>query len=140
MTAEVGTTGTEFDMAVERGKVKEFATAMQCDDPAYHGSDAIVPPTFLISSVLWAPDGGRINVGFDRKRLLHGEQEFVFHGPPPSAGRALRVRERLTERFSKAGKRGGSMNFAVVVTEFRDEQDNLVAEARATYIEREARA
>lgn len=131
----VGSRGTEYEMVVERGKIREFAAAMQSDDPAYAGPDAIVPPTFLTSSALWAPEGARVDVGFDRKRLLHGEQEFVFHGPLPHAGQVLTVVDRIEDRYEKPGRKGGIMRFAVVVTEYRDSSGTLVAEGRSTLIE-----
>jgi hypothetical protein len=131
----VGTRGTDYEMVVERGKIAEFAAAMQSQNPAYAGSGAIVPPTFLISSSLWAPEGAAVDVGFDRRRLLHGEQEFTFHGPPPAAGQVLRVSDQIVDRYEKPGKRGGMMRFAVVVTEYRGEDGTLVAEARRTLIE-----
>jgi hypothetical protein len=131
----VRTRGTDYEMVVERGKIAEFAAAMQSDNPAYAGPDAIVPPTFLISSALWAPEGAAADVGFDRRRLLHGEQEFIFHGPPPQAGQLLRVSDQVVDRYEKPGKRGGKMRFAVVVTEYRSEDGTLVAEARKTLIE-----
>ncbi|MCW2945730.1 MAG: hypothetical protein JWR24_2447 [Actinoallomurus sp.] len=135
MDAPVGAHGTEYEVVVERGKIQEFAAAMQSEDPAYRGPDAIVPPTFLTSGALWAPDGARVNVGFDRRRLLHGQQEYVFHGPPPQAGQVLRAIERIEDRYEKPGKRGGLMRFAVVVTEYRAEDGTLVAEGRSTLIE-----
>jgi hypothetical protein len=79
-------------------------------------------------------------VGFDRRRLLHGEQEYVFHGPPPRAGQTLTARDRIESRYEKPGRRGGTMRFAVVVTEYRADDGTLVAEARATYIETAPRA
>ena len=131
----VGTRGTDYEMVVERGKIAEFAAAMQSQNPAYAGPDAIVPPTFLMSGSLWAPEGATVDVGFDRKRLLHGEQEFIFHGPPPRAGQTLKVSDQLVDRYEKPGKKGGLMRFAVVVTEYRGEDGTLVAEARKTLIE-----
>jgi hypothetical protein len=131
----VGSTGTEYEMVIERGKIGEFAAAAQSENPAYRGPDAIIPPTFLISGALWAPEGSAVDVGFDRKRLLHGEQEFIFHGPPPRAGQVLKVSDKLVDRYSKPGKRGGQMRFAVVVTEYRDSDGTLVAEAKKTLIE-----
>ncbi|WP_181782002.1 FAS1-like dehydratase domain-containing protein [Pseudonocardia pini] len=138
MSAPVGTRGEEFEVVVERGKIAEFAAAMQSADPAYRGAEAVVPPTFLASSAFWRPDSARVAVGFDRRRLLHGEQEYVFHGPPPRAGARLRAVERVEDRYAKPGKRGGEMRFCVVVTEFRDAEGTLVAEARGTFIERAA--
>jgi N-terminal half of MaoC dehydratase len=135
MTSPVGTRGTDYEMVVERGKIAEFAAAMQSQNPAYAGPGAIVPPTFLMSGSLWAPEGAAVDVGFDRRRLLHGEQEFIFHGPPPRAGQVLTVSDQIIDRYSKPGKRGGMMRFAVVVTEYRAEDGTLVAEARKTLIE-----
>jgi N-terminal half of MaoC dehydratase len=135
MSTPVGTRGAEYEMVVERGKIAEFAAAMQSRNPAYAGPGAIVPPTFLTSSALWAPEGARVDVGFDRRRLLHGEQEYVFHGPPPRAGQVLTAVDRIEERYEKPGRRGGMMRFAVVVTEYRDSDGTLVAEGRSTLIE-----
>jgi hypothetical protein len=131
--------GRPWEVVVERGKIAEFADAMLCDDPAYRGTDAIIPPTFLTSAARWAPAGVRVSVGFDRKRLLHGEQEYVFHGGVPAAGDVLTAQEKMVDRYSKPGKRGGEMRFATVVTEYRDAAGTLVAEAKATFIETAAR-
>lgn len=127
--------GRPWELIVERGKIAEFAEAMLCGDPAYRGPDAIIPPTFLTTAGRWAPAGVRVDVGFDRKRLLHGEQEYIFHGDLPAAGDVLTAQERVVDRFSKPGKRGGTMRFATVVTEYRDTAGALVAEAKATFIE-----
>jgi N-terminal half of MaoC dehydratase len=135
VSSPAGTRGTEYEMVVERGKIAEFAAAMQSQNAAYAGPGAVVPPTFLISSALWATPGAAVDVGFDRKRLLHGEQEFIFHGPPPRAGQVLAVSDQIVDRYEKPGKRGGMMRFAVVVTEYRGEDGALVAEARKTLIE-----
>jgi hypothetical protein len=131
--------GQSWEVVVERGKIAEFADAMCSDNPAYRGPDALIPPTFLTTAARWAPPGARVSVGFDRKRLLHGEQEYVFHAAPPQAGDVLTAHERIVERFSKPGKRGGTMRFATVVTEYRGPDGTLVAEAKATFIETAAR-
>jgi hypothetical protein len=135
-TAELPT----FEMQIERGKIREFALAAQADPATYAAPDAVVPPTFLITAAQWAPEQARADVGFDRRRLLHGEQEFRFFGTPPRAGQTLLASERIADRYEKSGGRGGVMRFAVVVTEFRDEDGRVVAEARRTLIERAARA
>jgi hypothetical protein len=131
--------GQQWEVVVERGKIAEFADAMLCDAPAYRGPNAIIPPTFLTSAARWAPPGVRVNVGFERKRLLHGEQEYTFHRDLPAAGDVLTAREKVVERFSRPGKRGGAMRFATVVTEYLDTAGVLVAEAKATFIEAAAR-
>ena len=75
-------------------------------------------------------------VKLDLRRLLHGGQEYVFHGPPPDAGTELTVQTRVDKIYEKEGKRGGTMTFVVTVTEFRDaDAARVVAEARTTTIE-----
>ncbi|WP_330255063.1 MaoC family dehydratase N-terminal domain-containing protein [Nocardia sp. NBC_00565] len=137
--APIGTVGTPWEVIIERGKIREFANAMQSQNPAYSGAEAIIPPTFLVTAGQWAPAGVRVNVGFDRKRLLHGEQEYIFHGTLPQVGDHLTAQEKVLDRFEKPGKRGGVMRFAVVATEFRTPDGELVAEARATFIETAAK-
>jgi hypothetical protein len=133
---EPGVKGPSFELPIERGKIREFAAAMQSESPAYQGPEAIVPPTFLTTFAQWAPPESRVQHGFDRARLLHGEQEYIFHGPLPRVGQVLTVTESVADRYEKEGKRGGTMRFAVLVTEYRDEAGELVAEARMTVIER----
>jgi N-terminal half of MaoC dehydratase len=130
--------GPPFEVCLERGKIREFAAAMQSENPAYQGEHAVIPPTFLTTAAQWAPPGERAQHGFERARLLHGEQEYIFHGPLPRAGQVLHAREYVAQRYEKEGKRGGTMRFAVLVTEFRDDSGVLVAEARSTLIERAA--
>ena len=67
---------------------------------------------------------------------MHAEQEYIFHGPPPRAGDRLLCSSRIEDIYEKQGRRGGTMTFAVMVTEFRDaESGRLVAEARMTGVE-----
>jgi len=66
---------------------------------------------------------------------MHAEQEYVFHGPPPRAGTRLTCRSRIAEMYDKQGKRGGTLTFVVMVTEFRDPSGKLVAEAKMTAVE-----
>jgi hypothetical protein len=128
--------GPSYEFPIERGKIREFAQAMQSESPYYDGPDALVPPTFLTTSVRWAPAGARAAHGFERARLLHGEQEFIFHTGLPKAGQTLYASERVATRYEKEGKRGGKMRFVVLVVEFRDADGVLVAESRGTLIER----
>ncbi|MGF7237789.1 MAG: FAS1-like dehydratase domain-containing protein [Frankia sp.] len=126
-----------FTMDVEAGKVREFAKAVKSGNPANLGRDQpISPPTFLASCAFWqGPENGpALDAGLDLARVLHGGQEFVFHGPPPRAGTRLTGRSRIDRSYTKEGRRGGAMTFTEMVTEFRDEADVLVAEMRSTMI------
>jgi hypothetical protein len=76
-------------------------------------------------------------VAMNQERVVHGEQEYIFHGPPPRAGTRLQCQSRIDRIFEKQGGRGGKLTFAIMVTEFRDDAGKLVAEARLTGIETE---
>lgn len=130
--------GAMYTVPIERGKIREFAIAVQSTNPAYHSADPVVPPTFLTTGALnWEPDDefAYASFDFDVARVLHAEEEYVFFGPPPRAGAELTVSTRLGDRYEKAGKRGGTMRFASVVREFRDQHGALVAEQRTTLVE-----
>jgi hypothetical protein len=126
-----------FEIPIERGKIREFARAAQSRNPAYDGPGAVIPPTFLTTAGNFWSDGERptADLGFELARVLHGEEEYEFFGPPPHAGQALTVTSRLGDQWEKEGKRGGVMRFAKLITEYRDEAGNLVAEQRTTVIE-----
>ena len=125
-------------MQVELGKVREFARATKSRNSAYsEGEHPISPVTFLASSIFW--QGPETSAWGDEprnfERILHGEQEFVFHGTPPRAGAKLTGQQRIDKVYEKEGRRGGTMHFIEIVTEFRDESGELVAESRGTSIE-----
>jgi hypothetical protein len=127
-----------FRMTVEAGKVREFALAVRSSDPDHLGPDPVSTPTFLQSSSWWQRPDNSVWEGTTRdySRLLHGQQEMEFFGEPPSAGTELEGISRIDKVYEKAGKRGGTMTFTEVVTEFRDPTTGrLVATSRNTGIE-----
>jgi hypothetical protein len=138
MSDLTGARGEPFTMEVERGKIREFARATKARDGAYlTDPHPVAPPTFLSSAAFWAtPESSALDPGaINWARILHGEQEYVFHGPPPRAGQTLVARQRVERTYEKQGRRGGTMRFFVIVTEFRTPDGELVAEGRSTVIE-----
>jgi hypothetical protein len=136
--SKVGLTDEPATMPIERGKIREFARACKSDNPAYVDAAApAAPPTFLTTVNFWMGRGRSPlqQLDIDLRRLLHGGQEYVFHGPPPRAGTELTFQTRVDKIYEKEGRRGGTMTFIETVTEFRDPQGTLVAEARSTAIE-----
>src|SRR5690242_6795617 len=106
----VGVEGVPFDLDVERGKVREFARATHSTNPDYlEREDAVSPPTFLTTRLHWQPPEGNPGkaVELDGKRGLHAEQQYEFFGPPPKAGTRLRCTSRITDVYTKEGRRGG---------------------------------
>ena len=135
---EVGMTDEPTTIPIERGKIREFARACLDDNPDYtEATDPPVPPTFLTVRNFWMNAGTSplARVGLDLRRLLHGGEEYVFHGPPPRAGEDLTFQTRVDAIYEKEGKRGGSMTFVETVTEFRDGSGQLRVECRSTAIE-----
>ncbi|MGH7366264.1 MAG: FAS1-like dehydratase domain-containing protein [Candidatus Rokuibacteriota bacterium] len=138
----IGRTGEPVTMHVERGKIQEFARAIQDDDPLYYDeahaareAGGIMPPvTFLQTVSHWDDGRGRPRLPFDLKRVLHGEQEYEFIAPI-HAGDVLTAVSKIIDVYEKPGKRGGAMTFAVTETEYRDATGRLVARARAVGIE-----
>jgi hypothetical protein len=131
----IGRTGEPFTIVIETGKIREFARATKSRNPAYFGDEgATTPATFLISSLLWQGPGSNPLRERNYARLLHGEQEFVFHGEPPRAGTKLTGQSRIDKLYEKEGRRGGTMEFTEIVTEFKDGSGRVVAESRSTTI------
>jgi hypothetical protein len=133
----VGDRGEPFELVVEPGKIREFATATKARDPSWFGADAISPPTFLTTDRFWGgPDSHVLERGaIDWSRILHGEEEYTFYGRPPAAGETLTARQEVVDVFAKAGRRGGDMTFIIVRTEYRNADGDLVADVRHTVIE-----
>jgi hypothetical protein len=132
-------TAPGFTMPVERGKIREFAVATGSAADEYLSDPApVIPPTFLRTSVFWTPPGGGSLLGgmkLDLRRILHGEQEYTFPGPPPRAGDNLTVTQRLESVTTKQGKRGGEMTIVVILNDFTDDGGKLVAQSRQTLIQ-----
>ena len=139
-------------MAIERGKIREFATATGAGRPAYlDDPKAPVPPTFLATVVFWSPIGVAVRlpevlracaeagVAADLGSLLSLEQEYVYHGPPPRAGETLRTAERLTDVRAKRTRDGRAMVVVRFTVDFHDERGGLRAECNYTsaYVQRE---
>lgn len=138
------------DFRIEVGKVREFARAIGAEDPIYHdeetaqsrGHPAIpAPPTFTRVSMFprYRPAASRlgIDIGFDVRREIHGEQTYEFERPV-YVGDVLDGTTTLTDASQRDGSRGGTMTFATLETAYHDQDGNLVLTERSTIIETEA--
>ena len=127
-----------FRMVVEEGKVREFARATRSRSAEHFRlRDPVSPVTFLVSSALWMGEENSAWQGVTRDfaNILHGEQEFSFHGPPPAAGTELVGLQSIDRTYEKTGARGEAMTFTEVVTRFRSaSSDRVLVEMRAVSI------
>lgn len=140
---------TAENLAVEGGKIDEFARSLGDDDPVYRSAEAArergfdgIPAPLTFTRIhrfpRYVPDELEnyfgFDLGFDRRRSLHGEQEYEFE-------RVLREGDVLTgvttllDVYQREGSRGGTMTFAVFETVYRDENDEDVLTERWTRIE-----
>lgn len=132
----IGRTGAPFRVPIERGKVLEFARAVRASDQVE--DNRVVTGTFLTTAgFFWQPaESNPLQPGdLDSQRVLHGEQEFVYHGPPPSSPATLIAQTSIGSVRTREGSRGGTMRLIDIVTEYRDETGALVAESRSTAVE-----
>lgn len=135
-----------FRMVVEEGKIHEFARATRSACPEHlRPGDPVSPVTFLASHRLWMGEENSAWRGVQRdfRYVLHGEEEFVFHGPPPQAGTVLTARQVIQRQYAKQGRRGGTMTFTDLVTRFWPEEgheDRPLVEERTVTISTEPTA
>jgi len=129
---------------VEAGHILMFARAIGDDNPAYQGAmtgePAVAPPTFGWAAAHydpecrvrprpgapWPPFGGS---------GLHAEQSYTYHRPIRS-GDVLTVTERPGRSWVKQRRRGGELHFSEEISEYRDEQGELVLSACMTTVQR----
>jgi hypothetical protein len=116
-------------VVVERGPVRVFAQALMDPDPVYTGDAAPVPPTFPFVMPYWGSlgQGGAAGLPIERLRgkgraILHGEQEFVFHGGRwPRVGDVLVGESVVRDVYEKPKSSGGKLEFYVTETTWSDE-------------------
>lgn len=125
-------------------------------DPTYakttEPGGIIAPPTFVQASAQYDPNfplrprigepwfgSGREATGIKAKpkaegekggigqssRVLHAEQKYQYH-KPIHPGDVLTVTTHPGRRWEKEGRRGGSLKFSEAITEFRNQDGELV--------------
>ena len=135
-----------YTYSVEKGKIRELASAIGDLNPIYYDEETArnegfegipVPLTFLQVIDLW---GG---YSFQEKcemlnlnpvKILHGEQGYQFL-QPIYANDVLTVSGKVTDVKVKQGSSGG-MNLITLEFEYRNQHDESVALSRNLTIER----
>ena len=136
----VGRQSEPLRLEVERGHIRRFAEAIGDDNPIYVDDEAarraghpcvVAPPTFAIAL---RPNDPRMGIDIDWRKLLHGEQEFVFTRPL-YAGDRLTIVGRIAAADVKETK-SGIMDVMVLETVATDGDGTRVFTARSTVLVR----
>ena len=143
-----GTKLAEFEFPVERGKIKEFASAILDPNPIYRDreyarskgfNDVLMPVTFPGSFPHHLDSDNFIlelslKIGVDPTKGVLGETEIIHHRPV-CAGETLRGEIKIGRIYEKEGKRGGKMTFIELEIHYYDAENNPVVIMRNTTIE-----
>lgn len=136
----IGLTSKEYVFEVEKRHVHQFASAIGDENLLYTVQEyarqspyegMIVPPTFPV-----AMNNGDVELPLqlDHRRMLHGEQEFLYY-QPIRLGDRLHCQMKVSDLYDREGK-SGKMQFLVLDTEMKDEQGELVCISRMNIIYR----
>ena len=146
---------TTIRFPIEAGHIMTFARAVSDPNPVYHDAGSaqavacggvIAPPTFLAANAQYDPDYAlRPRIGQPWKGSgknpsgtpdaitaatgLHAEQHFEYHAPV-RAGDVLSGTPAVGRVWEKAGRRGGTMQFRELVTEWRNQNGELAVTTR----------
>jgi acyl dehydratase len=146
---------------IEATHILMFARAIGDDNPVYHDADQakasepggiVAPPTFAVAVAQFNPDGMRPRPG--EKWFGSGKGPTGIEGKPASAGglnaeqhfeyfRPLRPGDVLTaetragKTWERESKRAGKLLFSDRITEFRDQNGELVVSVRGVSVRTE---
>lgn len=136
----IGVAGEVFVFEVEKRHVRQFANAIGDTNPLYVDEEyaantfyggLIAPPTFPIAI---GSEGKSLPLQLDERRMLHGEQEFIYYRPI-RVGNCLYCQMKVNDLYEREGK-SGTMQFLVIDTEMKDELGELVVISRMNIIYR----
>ncbi len=118
----------------------------------------IAPPTFVQASAQFDPDyflrpkpgtpwfgSGKEPTGIKKEGSgggggggggLHAEQHYVYHRHP-KPGDVLTATVKPGKKWEKQGKRSGKLLFSETITEYRDQNGELVVTARSVGVQTE---
>ena len=139
--SKIGHTFPAFEVVLEKGPLRLFARAIGETNPVYIDEDAAIaagypslpmPLTYAFCLGKFIPDPSDTLHLFnlDFASVVHGEQEFTYHGTP-CAGDAVTGQKRVTDVYDR---KQGALEFIVVTTEFRDKAGHLLCEAVQTIV------
>ncbi len=151
---------------IEASHIMMFARSVGDANPIYYDADhaaktepgaIIAPPTFMQASAQFDPDyslrpkvgqpwfgSGKEPTGVKKgdsggggnKGTLHAEQHFEYHRHP-KVGDVLTATVKPGKTWEKEGRRAGKLIFSETITEYRDQNGELVVTARGVGVRTE---
>ena len=139
--SKIGHEFPPFQVELEKGMLRLFAQAIGETSPVYTEEDAAreagyaslpMPLTysFCLGKFIVDPFDTLHLFNLDHSRIVHGEQEFHYHGVS-CAGDILTGHKRVTDVYQR---NNGALEFIVVTTEFTDVTDRPVCDAVQTIV------
>lgn len=126
----IGTTLDSFTYQVDKVKIRELALAIGDLREEYLKGEKL-PPTFPTVIEYWGEGYNNYDkLGFDIKKVLHGEQEYEYIGKI-CPGDEITVTSVIEDAYTKA-----AMNFVKIKREYRNQNGELVLISRSTLIEK----
>lgn len=148
MTSLIGTVVDDVVIAVERGKIKEFARATRADDPVHRDidhaakcgyTDVLATATHVVVTGHVRDQAGFVKtLGLDFRRVVVGSVGWRYERPV-TAGDQLNAVRRVVADESVESRSGGTMRRITMETEFRDAAGHLVVTQTEQLIERPER-
>ncbi len=151
---------------IEAGHVMMFARSIGDANDIYYDEDyakktepgsIIAPPTFVQASAQFDPDyflrpkigqewfgSAKGPTGITKREGggggggggLHAEQHYVYHRTP-KVGDVLKAETKPGKSWEKEGRRGGKLTFSESITEYRDQNGELVVTATSVGVRTE---
>lgn len=138
--SKIGYQSPPFIMEVEKGAIRKFADAIGDPNPLYrdeeksHFGAIPAPPTFIQTLIQEANASVRKALDYDPKKLLHGEQSYVYYRPV-LAGDVISCVAKIADIYEKEGK-SGAMDFFVVETTGTNQHGEIAFVARSVLVVR----
>lgn len=130
----------EVEIPVEFGKIRELARATLDPDPAFQdagpGEVIDAPLTYTVVAGHYRDSIAAVErMGLDLRRIVVGEVRWDYLAPVRS-GDVLSGSRIVSDVREREGRRGGSMTFVTMRTEFRNQAAEHVLTWTETLIER----
>jgi len=148
-TEMAGTKLAEVEFPVEKGKIREFASAICDPNPVYRDreyaksrgfKDVLMPVTFPGTFTFHLGSENAVmeimeQLEMDAGKSVHGSFEVTYERPV-CAGETLRMEVVVGKIYQKEGKRGGTMTFVEMEICFYDAEGELAFTVCSEFIER----